>query len=199
MSEKIAADPRWKEYGAEEWSDALVAAMKLGGVEHLFFVSGSEIAFWQESVAKAQQRGWPAPRLITVLHEAVALNAALGSSMVSNQPAATAVHVDVGTLNYGGAIHGMAWTLSGTNHCGDRTARLSRVDGRIAEQWRAVGTGAEGSGRDRSAVYKSRSPFRASGQSGSDCQPSAATGDERTQGPGLFNRAARDGDAPVWE
>jgi acetolactate synthase-1/2/3 large subunit len=108
MSERIPADPRWKEYGAEEWSDALVAAMKLGGVGHLFFVSGSEIAFWQESVAKAVEKGWATPRLITVPHEGVALNAALGNSMVSNQPAATAVHVDVGTLNYGASIH-TAW------------------------------------------------------------------------------------------
>ena len=108
MAETMSHDLRWQEYGADEWSDALVQAMKLGGVEHLFFVSGSEIAFWQESVAKAQEREWPAPKLITVPHESVALNAALGSAMVRNQPAATAVHVDVGTLNYGGAIH-TAW------------------------------------------------------------------------------------------
>ena len=38
----------WGEYGAEEWSDALMASMKLGGVDNLFFVSGSEIAFFQE-------------------------------------------------------------------------------------------------------------------------------------------------------
>jgi acetolactate synthase I/II/III large subunit len=103
-----AFDPKWKEYGADEWSDALVAAMKLGGVEHLYFVSGSEIGFYQESVAKAQERGWPAPRLITVPHEGVALNAALGETMISGQPAATAAHVDVGTLNYGAGLH-TAW------------------------------------------------------------------------------------------
>ena len=57
-----AFDPRWKEYDADEWSDALVASMKLGGVEHIFFVSGAEIAFYQESVAKAQARGWPTPK-----------------------------------------------------------------------------------------------------------------------------------------
>ncbi len=75
----------------------------------IYFLSPvSEIAFWQESIAKANERGWPAPKLITVTHEAVALNAALGTAMVRNQPAATAVHVDVGTLNYGGAIH-TAW------------------------------------------------------------------------------------------
>lgn len=108
MAETISHDARWKEYPGDDWSDALVQSMKLGGIEHLFFVSGSEIAFWQESIAKAQERGWPAPKLVTVTHEAVALNAALGSAMVRNQPAATAVHVDVGTLNYGGAIH-TAW------------------------------------------------------------------------------------------
>lgn len=95
----------WGQYGADEWSDALVASMKLGGVDNLFFVSGSEIAFWQESIAKAKDREWPAPRLITVTHEGVALNAAAGDAMVSGKPSATAVHVDVGTLNFGAAIH----------------------------------------------------------------------------------------------
>ena len=95
----------WGQYGGDEWSDALVASMKLGGVDNLFFVSGSEIAFWQESIAKAKDREWPAPRLVTVTHEGVALNAAAGDAMVSGKPSATAVHVDVGTLNFGAAIH----------------------------------------------------------------------------------------------
>src|SRR6266567_3876016 len=98
----------WTETGAEEWADAIVAAMKLGGVEHLFFVSGSELTFYQEAIAKAHTKGRPAPRLVTMTHEHVALNAALGNAMVRNQPTATAVHVDVGTLHYGAAIH-TAW------------------------------------------------------------------------------------------
>jgi acetolactate synthase I/II/III large subunit len=98
----------WTETEAEEWADAIVAAMKLGGVDHLFFVSGSELNFYQEAIAKAHVKGRPAPRLVTMTHEHVALNAALGSAMVRNQPAATAVHVDVGTLHYGAAIH-TAW------------------------------------------------------------------------------------------
>jgi len=77
MAENISHDARWSEYPAEEWSDALVQSMKLGGIDHLFFVSGSEIAFWQESVAKANEKGWPTPKLVTVPHESVALNAAL--------------------------------------------------------------------------------------------------------------------------
>ena len=103
-----AFDQRWGTYQAEEWADAIVASMKLGGIDNLYFVSGSETAFYQESIAKAHERGWPAPRLVTVLHEGVALNAALGNSMVTGKPAATSVHVDVGTFNYGGGIH-TAW------------------------------------------------------------------------------------------
>lgn len=109
VEERIApVGERWGEHGADEWADAVVTSMKLGGVERLFFVSGSEIAFYQESIAKCRARGWPAPRLVTVTHEGVALNAAMGDAMVSGRPAATAVHVDVGTLNYGGGVH-TAW------------------------------------------------------------------------------------------
>ena len=55
----------------------MAQSMKLGGIDHLFFVSGSEIAFWQESIAKANEKGWPAPKLITVPHESVALERGL--------------------------------------------------------------------------------------------------------------------------
>lgn len=102
------AEAWWGEYPADEWADAMVASMKLGGVDNLFFVSGSELNFWQEAVAKAKAKGTPAPRLVTMMHEHVALNAALGNTMIRNQPAATAVHVDVGTLHYGAAVH-TAW------------------------------------------------------------------------------------------
>src|SRR5581483_509930 len=97
----VRTNPRWAEHPADEWSDAIVGSMKLGGVDHLFFVSGTEIIFYQEAIAKARDRGWPAPELVTVLHESVALNAALGAAMVSGKPSALAVHVDVGTLNTG--------------------------------------------------------------------------------------------------
>jgi acetolactate synthase-1/2/3 large subunit len=99
---------QWQEYPAEEWSDAIVAAMKLGGIDHLFFVSGTEMAFFQEAIAKAQQLGRHAPKLMTMVHEGVALNAAIGYWMLTGKPSATAVHVDVGTLHHGAAIHA-AW------------------------------------------------------------------------------------------
>jgi acetolactate synthase-1/2/3 large subunit len=99
---------QWREYPAEEWSDAIVAAMKLGGIDYLFFVSGTEMAFFQEAVVKAEHLGRHTPKLMTMVHESVALNAAIGYSMLTGKPAATAVHVDVGTLHQGAAIHA-AW------------------------------------------------------------------------------------------
>jgi acetolactate synthase-1/2/3 large subunit len=85
--------------------DALVAAMARGGVDKLFFTSGSELGLYQEAIAKAVAHQQPAPKLILVTHEYVALNAALGYAAASGKPAATAAHVDVGTQHYGAAIH----------------------------------------------------------------------------------------------
>src|SRR4051794_40840482 len=104
----VVADPRWGEHPGEEYIDAIVTAMALGGIDHLFFTSGSEIAFFQEAIARANARGWPAPRLITVTHEGATLHPALASTMVSGKPTATSAHVAVGTINYGGAVHN-AW------------------------------------------------------------------------------------------
>jgi acetolactate synthase I/II/III large subunit len=88
--------------------EAIVAALGHGGVDHLFFSSGTELAFYQEAIAKARALDRPAPRLITMTHEFVALNAALGYAAVSGRPAATSAHVDVGTQHHGGALH-TAW------------------------------------------------------------------------------------------
>ena len=98
----------WTQLPEGEVGDAIVAALAASGVEYLFFSSGSELAFYQEAIAKAQAFGRPAPRLITMIHEHAGLNAALGYAAVSGKPVATAAHADAGTYNYGGALH-TAW------------------------------------------------------------------------------------------
>ncbi len=99
----------WVEAPVENTGEAIVAAMSAGGIDHLFFTSGSDIGFYQEAIAKAHAKGHNNPiRLITVPLEHASLNAALGYAAVSGKPVATAAHVDVGTLHYGGAIH-TAW------------------------------------------------------------------------------------------
>ena len=105
----MPTEPRtWLSVPTVDVSDAIVASMADGGIDHLFFTSGAEIVFYQEAIARAKEQGRPAPRLIVMPHEHASLNAALGYAAVSGRPAATAAHVDAGTLNYGGAIH-TAW------------------------------------------------------------------------------------------
>ena len=96
------------EIEAADVGEAIVAALAHGGVDHLFFSSGTELAFYQEAIAKARALGRPAPRLITMTHEYVGLNAALGYAAVSGKPGVTSAHVDVGTQHHGGALH-TAW------------------------------------------------------------------------------------------
>ena len=99
----------WVDSPAEDNADLIVAALAAGGIDHLFFTSGSEIGFYQEAISKAKAKGHNNPiRLITVPLEHVNLNAALGYAMVSGKPAVTAAHVDCGTQHYGGAVH-TAW------------------------------------------------------------------------------------------
>jgi len=95
----------WISVPADERGDAVVAAMGLGGVDYMFFNSGSEIMFMQEAIAKANALGRPAPKLVMMTHEYPTLNAALGYAATTGRMAATAVHVDVGTQHYGCAIH----------------------------------------------------------------------------------------------
>ena len=69
------AQRAWIEVPADDNGDAIMAAMTEGGVEYVFFTSGSEIGFYQESIAKARAQGRKAPKLITVTHEHASLNA----------------------------------------------------------------------------------------------------------------------------
>jgi acetolactate synthase-1/2/3 large subunit len=102
------AGREWIEVATDEFGDAVVAALAAGGVDCIFFTSGSEIGFLQEGIAKAKAHERGAPRLVTVTHEHASLNAALGYTAMSGRVAMTAAHVDVGTQHYGGAIH-TAW------------------------------------------------------------------------------------------
>jgi acetolactate synthase I/II/III large subunit len=89
----------------DEPAEAMLASMKLNGIDRLWFVSGTEIAPLQEGAVKNAARGLPTPKIMTMTHESVALAAACGETVVTGRAAATAFHVDVGLLNAGGSIH----------------------------------------------------------------------------------------------
>ena len=79
------APSNWVEQPAGDVADAVVGAMTAGGVDHLFFTSGSEIGFYQEATSKAKAQGRKTLNLITVPLEHVSLNAALGFAAVSGR------------------------------------------------------------------------------------------------------------------
>jgi acetolactate synthase-1/2/3 large subunit len=95
----------WKAHDAQDIGELMVIAFAQGGVDRVFFTSGSDIVFYQEAIAKALARNSPAPSLISIPHEHVSLNAALGYAAVSGKPAVVAVHADVGTQHMGAAMH----------------------------------------------------------------------------------------------
>src|SRR6185503_19558974 len=90
---------------AEQAAEAMLASMKLNGIERIWFTSGTELAFLQEVPVKHQALGRPTPRIMTMTHENAALSAACGETMVTGRPSATAAHVECGMINAGGAIH----------------------------------------------------------------------------------------------
>ena len=98
---------RAREYRMEahQAAEAMMASMSLNGIERLWFVSGTELAFFQESAVKHRALGKPAPQLMTMTHENAALAAACGETAVTGRPSATAFHVECGLINAGGAIH----------------------------------------------------------------------------------------------
>jgi acetolactate synthase-1/2/3 large subunit len=90
---------------AEQAAEAMLASMKLNGIERVWFTSGTELAFLQEVPVKHQALGRPTPRIMTMTHENAALSAAAGETMITGKPSATAAHVECGMINAGGAIH----------------------------------------------------------------------------------------------
>jgi acetolactate synthase-1/2/3 large subunit len=90
---------------AEQAAEAMMASMKLNGIDRLWFTSGTELAFFQEVPVKHQALGRPAPRIMTMTHENAALSAAMGETMITGRPSATAAHVECGMINAGGSIH----------------------------------------------------------------------------------------------
>src|SRR6185312_5912188 len=96
---------RWYEMPAERASEALVASLKLNGVDRIWFVSGSELSFFQEASIKNRALGKPAPQIMTMTHENAALAAASAETVITGRPSSAVCHVECGLMNAGGAIH----------------------------------------------------------------------------------------------
>ncbi|HLG70097.1 MAG TPA: thiamine pyrophosphate-requiring protein [Chloroflexota bacterium] len=105
QQEQPKSGSRNVEVPADQASEALMAAMKLGGIDRLWFVSGSEIGVLQEAAVKNEELGRPTPKIMTMVHEQAALAAAGGDTVATGKPSSVALHVEVGLMNAGAAIH----------------------------------------------------------------------------------------------
>jgi len=96
--------------GSYTTSTAFLRGSGRGGVRYIFANLGSDHPGLIEALArlKAEDREDELPQLIVCPHETVALSAAHAYAMVTGQPQAVIVHVDVGTMNLGGAVSNAA-------------------------------------------------------------------------------------------
>ena len=62
-AEESQSGSRWYDMPADQGVEAMMAAMKLGGVDRVWFVSGSEIGVLQEAAVKNAELGRPTPKI----------------------------------------------------------------------------------------------------------------------------------------
>lgn len=68
-------------------------------VEYFFVNSGTDFPSVEEALARARAHGFAIPRTLLIPHENVAVGMAYGVTLVTGQPQAIMVHVNVGTAN----------------------------------------------------------------------------------------------------
>lgn len=87
--------------------EAMLRSLKRNGVDYLFSNLGSDHPPILEAVAQCREAGERdrLPDIVVCPHEFAAVSAAHGYAAATGQPQGVLVHVDVGTLNAGGALH----------------------------------------------------------------------------------------------
>lgn len=88
-------------------AETMLRSLKRRGVDYLFSNLGSDHPPFLEALAKARERGESEafPDVVLCPHEFAAVSAAHGYAAATGDPQGVLVHVDVGTLNAGAAIH----------------------------------------------------------------------------------------------
>jgi acetolactate synthase-1/2/3 large subunit len=87
--------------------EAMLRSLKRNGVDYLFSNLGSDHPPILEAVAERRGAGASdhLPDIVVCPHEFAAVSAAHGYAVATGRPQGVLVHVDVGTLNAGGALH----------------------------------------------------------------------------------------------
>lgn len=91
----------------ETAADAMLRSLKENGVDYLFSNLGSDHPPLLEAIARSRGAGdrERLPEIVVCPHEFAAVSAAHGYAAATGRPQGVLIHVDVGTLNAGGALH----------------------------------------------------------------------------------------------
>jgi acetolactate synthase-1/2/3 large subunit len=104
----------------ENGAEAFLELLNANGVKYIFINPGSDIIPILEASAKFKLLSRKSPELILCQHESLALTAAHGYFMATHKPQAVLVHLDVGTLQVGGALHNAQRGNAGIVFCAGR-------------------------------------------------------------------------------
>lgn len=113
-------------------AEALLAALKLRGIDYLLANPGTDFAPLIEGLARAPSAGFPVPTPVAVAHESAAVAMAHGYWLATGRPQAVMVHVNVGLAN----------TLMGVINAARDNVPLLLLSGRTPIGERAGRTGA---------------------------------------------------------
>jgi len=106
----------------KEGAEAFIELINANLVDYIFLSPGSELVPIQEAIASFRSMGKRTPEVVLGLHESISLAAAHGYFMVSGRPQVVLLHVDLGTLQVGGALHNAQRGRAGIVICAGQTA-----------------------------------------------------------------------------
>jgi hypothetical protein len=93
------------EIAVENGAEGFIELLNVNKVNYIFMNPGTDTTPIQEAIAKFRAAGRRSPQVILCAYETVAMAAAHGYFAVTGRPQVVLVHVDVGTMNIGGALH----------------------------------------------------------------------------------------------
>ncbi|MCB1436074.1 MAG: thiamine pyrophosphate-requiring protein [Rhodobiaceae bacterium] len=131
-------------------AEALLCAMKSGGVDYLFANAGTDFPPVIEAYARAEKTALEMPAPLVVPHENVAVGMAHGHYLVSGHTQAVMVHVNVGLANTAMAVINAASDNVPVLLCSGRTPATEK--GRLGSRNRPIHWGQEM--RDQGALVR---------------------------------------------
>ncbi|MEK7353252.1 MAG: thiamine pyrophosphate-binding protein, partial [Chloroflexota bacterium] len=103
----------------DEGAEAFIELINANGVEYLFLNPGTDTFPIQEALSKFKALGKRTPKVMLCLDESVAMAAAHGYFAVTGRPQVV-LHVDLGTIQVGGALHNAQRGRIGVIFCAGR-------------------------------------------------------------------------------